>query len=221
MPTARDVQLSMLPDLAPDRPQGWIVPSVFSGTNADLITAVATLYLSGSVMDATYGKGGWWRRFRPDPFVVHDLDPEKGDGVDFTALPEAEGTYDAVTFDPPYIPQGGYDSSTAREFTDRFGLTSRSRAELWELIGAGMAECARVLRPEGWLLVKCTDFVNGGAFHLGHRKVLDLADPLGLSCWDLIVHHTGSGPGGHNIYTPIRARRHHSYLLVFRKGGAS
>ena len=36
-----------------------------------------------------------------------------------------------------------------------------------------------------------------------------------LVCHDLIVHHTGSGPGGHNIFTPKRARRHHSYLLVF------
>ena len=43
---------------------------------------------------------------------------------------------------------------------------------------------------------------------------------LALGCWkhDQIVHHTGSGPGGHNIFDPKRARRHHSYLLVFAKG---
>lgn len=46
------------------------------------------------------------------------------------------------------------------------------------------------------------------------------AEDLGLATHDVIVHHTGSGPGGHNIFTPKRARRHHSYLLVFRKVGS-
>jgi len=65
--------------------------------------------------------------------------------------------------------------------------------------------------------VKCCDFVNGGRFHLGHRQVLDMADRHGLSCHDLIIHATGTGPGGHNIFTPLRARRAHSYLLVLTK----
>lgn len=213
MTTARPVQASLLPDLVPDRPTGRILPSVIAGTNADLIAAVAALYLTGTVCDVTYGEGGWWTKLRPDQLVAHDIDPTKGDGVDFTALPEPDNTYDAVTFDPPYIPQGGYDTSTARVFADRFGLTSRSRSDLWALIDAGLGECARVSRR--WVLVKCMDFVNGGAFHLGHLRVIDLAAAHGLRVHDLIVHHTGSGPGGHNIFTPLRARRHHSYLIVF------
>lgn len=212
---ARAVELSLFPDVAPDRPVGSILGSVVVGTNADLIAAVAPFYLAGSVMDVTYGEGAWWRRFRPENLITHDL---KTDGVDFTALPESDRSVDAVCFDPPYIPQGGYSTSTMPEFVRRFGLTSRSRSELWDLIGAGLAECARVSRR--FVLVKCCDFVNGGAFHLGHRAVLDMADELKLRCHDLIVHHTGSGPGGHNIFTPIRARRHHSYLLVFTVKGA-
>lgn len=218
MTKARAVQTSMFPDVQPDKPVGPILPSVFTGSNADLMAAVAPYYLQGAVCDVTYGTGGWWQRLRPEIFVAHDLDPSKGDGVDFTALPEPDDTYDAVTFDPPYIPQGGYETSTAPQFVGRFGLTSRSRSALWGLIGGGMAECARVLKPGGFLLVKCMDFVNGGAFHLGHRKVLDLADDLDLVCHDLIVHHTGSGPGGHNIFDPVRARRHHSYLVVLTHG---
>lgn len=210
----------MFPDIQPDKPIGKILPSVFQGTNADLMAAVAPYYLTGSVCDVTYGVGGWWRVFRPENLVGHDIDPTKGDGVDFTALPEPDDTYDAVCFDPPYIPQGGYETSTAHTFADRFGLTSRSRDALWALIGAGLAECRRVAGPGGFVLVKCMDFVNGGAFHLGHRQVLDMADELDLACHDLIVHHAGSGPGGHNIFDPKRARRHHSYLLVFRKGKA-
>lgn len=210
------MQTSLIPDLSPDRPVGPILGSVITGTNADLIAAVAPLYLTGSVCDVTYGLGGWWRRYRPTELVAHDLDPARGDGVDFAALPELDDTYDAVCFDPPYIPQGGYDTSTQRDFADRFGLTSRSRSALWSLIDSGLAECARVSRR--WVLTKCADFVSGGSFHLGHLRVIELASCHGLAVHDLIVHHTGSGPGGHNIFTPLRARRHHSYLIVFKVG---
>lgn len=215
----RHVEMSLFPDVAPDRPVGYIVPSVFVGTNADLMSAVAPMYLTGSVMDCTYGEGKWWTRFRPAPFVAHDL--HKVDGVDFTDLPEDEATYDAVCFDPPYIPNGGFESSTRQDFRDAFGITTAKggEARLWAMIGAGVAECARVLKPGGFLLVKCMDFVYADGLTLGHRRVLDMADHLGLRCHDLIVHHTGSGPGGHNIFTPKRARRHHSYLLVFTKVG--
>ena len=213
----RAVQASLLPDV-PDRPIGRIVGSVQTGTNSDLIAAVAHLYLTGSVCDVTYGTGGWWRRFTPDPFTTHDLDPAKGDGIDFTALPEPDNTYDAVTFDPPYVVAGGLASSTAAGFRDRFGLTVRHSPEaLWNMIAAGLAECARVTKPTGFVLVKCADAVHAKDLELGHVRVLDLAQPRGLSFHDLIVHHAGGGPAGHNIRVVRRARRHHSYLLVFRK----
>lgn len=218
MTAARDVQLSLLPDLVPDRPQGWIMPSVFTGTNADLMKAIAPMYLTGSVLDVTYGEGKWWTKFRPDPFTFHDL--HKVDGVDFRSLPEADGSVDTVCFDPPYVPQGGTSSERLAEnaFRDRFGLLDES-TPWWEtkaLIQDGLTECARVAKT--WLLVKCADFVSGGRFHLGHRWAYEAADACGLGdAHDVIVHHTGSGPGGHNIVTPKRARRHHSYLLVFRK----
>lgn len=215
---ARDVQESMFPDLLPARPQGWIMPSVFTGTNAELIAAVAPMYLTGSVLDVTYGEGNWWTKFRPEDeaFKAHDL--YKLDGVDFRALPEADESFDAVCFDPPYVPQGGTGTDDGMAFRDRFGLIEESTPWIAtrDLLQAGLAECARVSRM--WVLAKCSDFVTGGTFRLGHRWLLDAADDCGLGeAWDLIVHHTGSGPGGHNIFTPIRARRHHSYLLVFTR----
>jgi hypothetical protein len=214
--STRAVQLALLPDHAGDRPVGPVLGSVFTGTNADLMAAVAPLYLTGSVLDTTYGDGGWWRRFTPDPFTAHDL--HKLDGVDFRRLPEPDGSVDAVCFDPPYVPQGGtaIGGAGAADFRDRFGLTTESTPwwQVRDLIIAGVAECARVARR--WVLVKCTDFVTGSTFYTGHKWVEQAADTCGLGDpWDVIIHHTGSGPGGHNIFTPVRARRHHSYLLVF------
>jgi hypothetical protein len=207
----RDVQTSLLEGMA--RPVGRLPQSVMTGTNADLIRQIAPLYLTGSVLDVTYGEGGWWRSFRPEGLVAHDL--HKLDGIDFRDLPHPDRSFDTVCFDPPYIPQGGTSNGGAGEdrYRKSFGLVQRSEAVLWDLIGGGLRECARVSR--GFLLVKCMDFVNGGRFFLGHRRVMDLADELGLTVHDLIVHNAGTGPGGHNIYEAKRARRAHSYLLVF------
>jgi len=191
---------------------------VFTGSNADLMKAVAPLYLAGSVMDTTYGEGKWWTRFRPAGLIAHDLNIEKGDGVTFLALPEADGSVETVCFDPPYIPAGGERTTGATRgeanYRSRFGLDPMSQAELDELVTGGMAEVTRV--ASRFVLAKANDYVNGGAFTLGHLGMIDAARACGWRVHDLIVHHTGSGPGGHNIFEPVRARRHHSYLLVFR-----
>ena len=212
----------MFPELAPDRPRGPIPGSVQGGTNADLIATIAPLYLHGrSVLDVTYGKGRWWTRYLPDQFTCHDIDRAKGDGVDFRSLPEADSSVHVVCFDPPYVTSGS--SSTTHEagdFRRAYGIDRETgyghEGELVDLILSGLAECARVARE--WVLVKCMEFTSSRRFHDIPHLVKTAAPALGLEFHDQIVHHTGPGVGGHNIVTPIRTRRHHSYLLVFRKG---
>lgn len=210
----RDVQLSIID--GHERNVGPVPLSVFHGSNADLIAKVAPLYLTGTVLDVTYGLGNWWTRFRPPLFVAHDL---KLDGVDFRSLPEVEDSFDAVCFDPPYVPAGGTRTAgqtvAEKRYRDGFGLDPRSRTELDALIAGGLGEVARVSRR--WVLVKCCDYVTGGRLVLGHLTVATVAEGLGLRVHDLIVHASGTGPGGHNITEIKRARRAHSYLFVFTK----
>lgn len=213
--TTRPVQLGLIEGA--DKAVGPLVSSVIPGSNADLVAQLAPLYLTGSVLDVTYGRGMWWRRYQPPGrFVFHDL---ATDGVDFRDLPYANGEFDTVCFDPPYVPRHGTGDATMprdQDFRDRFGLAEpRTELQMRELINAGLAECARV--SGRWLLVKCTDYCNGRQFHLGHVRVLQEADRLGLRCHDLIVHASGTGPGGGQILTPKRARRAHSYLLVLTR----
>lgn len=196
------------------RPVGPLPESVVRGDNSALLASVSEIYLRGSVLDVTYGRGMWWRRFTPATFGHHDL---ALDGVDFRDLPHADRSWDAVCFDPPYVPRQGIAPATRLEdaaYRQRYGLAvSRGRAELELLIGDGLAECARVARQ--WVLVKCCDYVNGKQFHLGHVFVIRAGEGLGLRVHDLIVHAAGSGPGGGQITTVKRARRAHSYLIVF------
>lgn len=214
--TSRAVQLGLIDGA--DRGVGPLPMSVVHGVNADLIKEIAPLYLTGSVLDVTYGQGMWWRRFTPQPFAFHDL---ALDGVDFRALPYGDRSWDTVCFDPPYVPRQGPSNATHgrdQDFRERFGLVeSRGRSELWDLIGAGLTECARVM--DRWLLVKCNDFTNGRQFHVGSARVIGLAEDRGLRCHDLIVHASGTGPGGGQIKTVQRTRRAHSYLLVFERVG--
>lgn len=220
----RDVQSSMFPEIAPDKPVGTVPGSVQTGSNADLMARLAPIYLTGSVLDVTYGEGKWWDRFTPDPFTFHDL--HKVDGVDFTNLPHPDYSFDTVCFDPPYVLSGGESSGAIADsgFQGRYGIgvgrLGHNGATAFEaLLQAGLAETARVTRR--FLLVKCMEFAQGGGEDGGFKDMPYLmrswGAALGLRTHDVIVHHTGSGPGGHNIFTPKRARRHHSYLLVFSK----
>jgi hypothetical protein len=224
--TARPVQLSIVEGM--ERPVGPIPASVQTGTNADLIATIAPLYLTGSVLDVTYGEGGWWKRFTPDPFTFHDL--HKVDGIDFRNLPHPDRSFDAVCFDPPYVISGSASSERLGPgFQDAYGIgthhlgklnTNGGKVTFEGLILDGLAECIRVSR--GFVLVKCMEFSQGShvppsrSFHDVPHTITVRALELGCVKTDTIVHHTGSGPGGHNIWEPIRCRRHHSYLLVFQ-----
>lgn len=207
----RDMQLSLVDGM--DKPVGRVIESVFKGTNADLMAAVAPIYLTGSVLDTTYGAGKWWTRYRPDPFTYHDL---ATDGVDFRHQPHDDNSFDTVVFDPPYIPAGGQPTQDKAAFREAYGLgwgaNYRSAAELRDLIRDGLTESARVAKT--FLLVKCMEFVSSG-FHDMPVDVAVWAAEAGWRKHDTIVHHGGTGPGGHNITTIKRARRAHSYLLVF------
>lgn len=210
---SRDVQLSLI--AGGDRPVGPLLQSVFTGTNAELMRAVAALYLSGSVLDVTYGAGGWWQSFRPDPFGWHDL---ALDGIDCRALPEPSSSVDTVAFDPPYVEAGTPGNRHGAVMMQRFGIGSGRRlGSIPVLIAAGTAEACRVARR--FVLVKCMEYVAGRTFHDGPTAATLGALEAGWIKHDQIVH-LGAGIGGaHRTFEVMRAARAHSYLIVFAPPG--
>lgn len=184
-------------------------------SNAELIADVAQLgYLHGATLDPTYGRGTWWKVFRPEHLTTHDL---RLDCVDFRQLPEADGTFNSIAFDPPYMAPGGRKSSTIPDFNDRFGLhTTPARPEqLQEVINDGLKELVRVLAPKGFLLVKCQDYINGGAYWNGTFKTQRAAFDLGLRQVDRFEHVRRPGPQPPRP-RQVHARRNLSTLLVFQ-----
>lgn len=187
-------------------------------TNGELIADCARLgYLQEDwrTLDPTFGRGGWWTQWGPHELVTHDI---RLDRVDFRDLPYPDQTFQQAVFDPPYMAPGGRKTSTIGEMNDRFGMheAARTPKENQELIDAGITELHRVLRPRGWLLVKCMDYVTGGKLWLGTHHTLTHSLSLGFDCVDRLEHIRSQGPQSQT--TQVHARRNLSTLFVLKKG---
>lgn len=195
-------------------------------TNADLIVDCVELgYLHDEwrTLDPTYGRGRWWTRWRPADLVAHDLGL---DAVDFRDLPEADASFDAVAFDPPYVCVGGRTTTTMPEFHAAYGLTEAPRrpADLQAMNDAGLAEVHRVLGHKGMALVKCQDYVWSGRLYAGTHHTLTHALSLGFELVDRLEHigkPRPQPPRSRADGQPVRqhhARRNLSTLFVLRRG---
>jgi tRNA G10 N-methylase Trm11 len=187
--------------------------------NAELIEDCARLgYLHKEwlTLDPTYGRGVWWKNWRPDNLVTHDL--HTLDDVDFRDLPEPDSHFDAVAYDPPYVCVGGRTTTGIPDMHDRFGLTAapRTPADLQELINAGLDEMYRVLKPKGFLLTKCQDYISSGKLWIGTHHTLTHALGLGFTLFDRLEHIGNPRPQPPRP-RQVHARRNLSTLFVFRK----
>ncbi|HEY5025566.1 MAG TPA: hypothetical protein VII76_11375, partial [Acidimicrobiales bacterium] len=138
-------------------------------------------------LDPTYGRGNWWKTFRPEQLVTHDA---QLDGVDFRQLPHADNTFDCAVFDPPYICIGGRKTTNLGDFHDRYGIleTPRTAQGLQDLMNAGLTEVYRVVRPGAFVLMKCQDYVTGGGLWPGTHHSTTHALSLGFKLFDRLEH---------------------------------
>jgi hypothetical protein len=189
--------------------------------NAELIADMPRLgYLQDEwvTLDPTYGLGRFWTRWRPRSLIKSDLHATN-DNVsqwDFTCLPMADGSVDAVTLDPPYKLNGTSTGRGASAADERYGVTEyASQGDRHALIRDGITECVRVLKVGGTLLVKCQDQVCGGRVRWQTREFADHAESLGCRLVDMlhIQSYRPQPPGRRQQH----ARRNYSTMLVLRR----
>jgi len=191
-------------------------------SNADLIADVAKLgYLKKAdvVLDPTYGKGIWWKKWRPERLFHHDL--SNGPEYDFRNLEMyTDGFFDAIAFDPPYVSVGGRSTSGMKDMYEAFGLMDAPTTPLLvqSLINDGLDEMHRLVKPRGIVLVKCQDYISSGKLWPGTHYTLTHALAIGFELLDRLEHLSKASRAQPSGRRQMHARRNLSTMFVLRKG---
>jgi tRNA G10 N-methylase Trm11 len=182
-------------------------------TNAALIADAASLYWDKGVctLDPTYGRGLWWKQWRPVELVITDIRT----GTDFRHLPFEDGSFSQIAYDPPYVSVGGRKTTTIPDLHHRYGLTDAptSPRALQTLINEGLTELRRVCAPRWIVFAKCQDYISSGKLWPGTHHTLTHAMALGFNLLDRFEHHGSprpQPPGRRQVH----ARRNLSTLFV-------
>jgi SAM-dependent methyltransferase len=150
-----------------------------------------------------------------------DIDPHFHPNVvgDNTDMPFEDAEFDVVVYDPPHIPNQGNDRT--RDFNKRFGLVLKSPKEngytFSHTFPPFLREAYRVLRNEGILFCKITDYIHDHRYQWAHIDMVNAARKIGLTPCDCIVKIRNMlimDPKWQNAH---HSRRQHCYWLVFRK----
>lgn len=199
------------------------LPSVWNGDDNELLELMLRFYPRKKpkrILDATINRGRFWIGSKRSVIGL-DIDPQHDPTVlgDNMLMPFDPSSLDVVVYDPPHIPNQGKDCS--KDFHNRFGLGLKSPKEngynFNHLYPLFVQEAYRVLKPEGVLFCKITDYIHHHRYQWAHVEVINAASAAGFKPCDCIIK-VRKGP----IIDPRwkkahHSRRHHCYWLVFRK----
>ena len=197
--------------------------SVWYGGDAELLERMLAFYprkKPRNILDATVNGGRFWRGSNRTVTGM-DIDSRHNPDVlaDNTKMPLRDGSFDVIVYDPPHIPNQGRDKK--KDFNTRFGLVLRSSKEnhytFTHTFPPFVREAYRVLRTEGILLCKITDYVHHHRYQWAHIELINAAHEVGFIPCDCVIK-IRKGP----IIDPKwkkahHTRRQHCYWLVFRK----
>jgi len=187
-----------------------------------ILDSIEKLYLpNGFDVDLTYGNGSFYKN-RKQPSVKLDLQPLFPDVIqaNSTQLPLKDNSFNSIMFDPPFLTY----VKSAREHTSKSGKKSimASRfggywkySELVDHYFRTIQESFRILKPKGFLVIKCQDIIHNHSFHCTHQLVMNYANLIGFNSVDLFV--LGAKHRINIKKTQKHSRIFHSYFLVFQK----
>jgi len=197
--------------------------SVWYGEDAELLQRLLGFYprkRPRRILDATVNGGRFWRGSKT-PVIGLDIEPLHRPTIvaDNTRMPFQDASFDVVVYDPPHIPNQGKDKS--KDFNTRFGLVLKSSKEnhytFSHTFPPFVRETFRVLRPEGILLCKLTDYVHHHRYQWAHIDFINAAREVGLMPCDCIIKIRKGPIIDPKWKTAHHSRRQHCYWLVFRK----
>ena len=199
------------------------LPSVWSGDDAELLERMLRFYPRRPprrIVDVTVNAGRFWRGSHRRVLGM-DVDARYSPSLvgDNMVMPFRSDAIDVLVYDPPHVPNQGRDRT--KDFTRRFGLGLKSAVEnghsFTHLYAAFVKEAHRVVREEGILLCKITDYVHNHRLQWAHLEMVRAATDAGFKACDCIVKIRTAPIVDPKWKTAHHARRQHCYWLVFRK----
>lgn len=197
--------------------------SVWEGADSELLEKLLEFYPRRApkrILDATVNGGRFWRGSRR-PVIGLDVERAHKPTIvgDNTRMPFREQAFDVVVYDPPHVPNQGKDKS--KDFNTRFGLVLRSSKETHYSFSHTyppfLREAYRVLKPEGILLCKISDYVHDHQYHWAHVDLVQAAQAAGFRPCDCIIKIRKGPIIDPKWKTAHHSRRRHCYWLVLRK----
>jgi len=187
----------------------------------EILDGIMRLYApDGFDCDATYGKGGFYKKI-PHPKLRFDISPQV-DGVVKACsrmLPIDDKSIGSLVLDPPFLTyvrsgrEGNGSMIMSRQFSGYW-----TYGELADHYRESISEAYRVLKKGGILVFKCQDIIHNHKMHCTHANVICWAETEGFRLQDLFVLPARSRlPSPNRAGTQKHARIFHSYFLVFRK----
>lgn len=199
------------------------LPSLWEGEDSALLERMLEFYprkRPKKILDATINTGRFWRE-SARKIIGLDISQRYRPTIvaDNMRIPLVSASLDVIIYDPPHVPNQGKDRE--KDFTERFGRGLKSsRANGYNfshLYAAFASEAYRVLKREGVLFCKISDYVHNHRLQWAHLEMVRAAAEVGFQPCDCIVKARKGPIVDPKWKTAHHARRHHCYWLVFRK----
>lgn len=172
-------------------------------------------------LDATYGKGNFYKKNIKQPKHKFDINPQL-DGVLFgnaENLPIESCSLNTIMFDPPFLATTGPSlnlNNNNNTINKRFGVYPNEK-ELHQFYVNALVEFYRILKTDGILIFKCQDKVSSGKQYFSHVFIINEAIRLGYYCKDLFILLAKNRIVANWQKKQKNARKFHSYFIVFEK----
>ena len=151
-----------------DRPK-----SIIMGRDPVVLQTMLDFYAkpSAAVLDVTANTRRMWKGVNWNgPITFSDIDPSVEPDLvcDFRQLSVQTESIDVLIFDPPHLPAAAASPKSLKPFVKREGLAFAPKGNNTSIyFPPFLREAFRVLKPEGLIFAKLSDYVHN------HKKTMD------------------------------------------------
>ncbi len=191
------------------------------GDNSDLFPDILSLYgkTDDKILDMTWGLGVFWKKVDISKYNLYrnDLDKERGDyHRDFRNTGWPDKYFDVVVLDPPYASRSSNKNSFVGSIYNNNQHHLDTVEDMLKFYHDGMIEAYRLLKKNGFLMVKCMDEVSGGKQQRNHFSIWKDALEIGFIDEDLFVLVNPKTPVMRHKHQ-FHARKNNSFMWILRK----